>query len=312
MSNIHKSNIAKLDIGMISALEVLLRERSVGKAAMHAGLSQPAMSNALARMRAAFEDPLLVRGRKGMILTEHGVALLAQLTEILPRLDVLGRTARFDPTTSGLTFMLAATDHACMVVLPEILKRFSAEAPAATLKTTTVLSRHVDMTRLETTGFDLRIGWLENLPPDWHARTLFEEELVVIRRVDLSRRRQTPMDLRAFLSLKHVVLAPDQRSVRNLAEDALSSKGLKRTIGAFVSSFNAMPFIVAESDMIAVLPRRVAEKFKFLSTIQILPSPFRFQAFETSLAWHPRVHHDSASQWLRSLIVNASEHLSGI
>lgn len=306
MFNIEKLNIAKLDIRMLSALEVLLRERSVNVAAMHAGLSQPAMSNALARMRAAFEDPLLVRGHRGFILTERGQQVLEQLAELLPRLEALGRAASFQPECTRRTFQLAVTDHAAIVLLPLVLSAFRAKAPTAILKAATVQSRQVDIDRLEAAGFDVRIGWFETLPPNWHARTLFEEELVVIKRRCAGRARAEPLDLDTFLRLKHVVLAPDQRSVRNLAETALAAKGLKREIGAFVSSFSAMPFIVSGSDMIAVLPRGVATQFQYLPNIQTLQSPFPFQRFPISLAWHERVHHDRANAWLRSLVIDAA------
>jgi molybdenum-dependent DNA-binding transcriptional regulator ModE len=126
MSHIQKSNIAKLDIGMISALQVLLRERSVNSAAAFAGLSQPAMSSALARMRVIFGDPLIVRGRKGMVLTERGHTVLEEISDIVPRLDELGRQTTFEPA-------------------------------------------------LEMSGYDLRIGWLEMVPPHWHTRRLFDE-----------------------------------------------------------------------------------------------------------------------------------------
>ena len=91
MSNIHKLNISKLDVGMIAALEVLLSERSVSRAAQSVGLTQPAMSNALARMRRVFDDPLLVRGRTGMMLTARAEDILAQLSEVVPQLETLGR-----------------------------------------------------------------------------------------------------------------------------------------------------------------------------------------------------------------------------
>lgn len=306
MSNIEKLNFSKLDIRMLSALELLLRERSVNVAATYVGLSQPAMSNALSRMRATFEDSLLVRGSKGLILTKRGQQILQQLTEVLPRLEELGRTADFQPGSTRRTFQIAVTDHAAITLLPIILNTFRASAPMATLRAATVQSRHVDMDHLEEAGFDVRIGWFETLPLNWHVRTLFEEHLVLIRRIATRRDRTHSLDLDAFLRLKHVMLASDQPSVHNFAETELAAKGLKRKAGAFVSSYSAMPFIVARSDMIAVLPNGVAAQFAFFPGIQILPSPFPFRRFKMSLAWHARVHHDRANKWLRATVISAA------
>ncbi len=304
MSDIQKANIKKLDVGLLSALEVLLRERSVSRAASHAGLSQPAMSNALARIRIAFDDALLVRGRKGMMLTEGGQALLDQLTVLTPQLERLGRTPGFDPLTSEMTFFVAGTDHANFVLMPEIMRLFSAEAPLATLKLTTVLSREADLDRLEAGGYDVRVGWFAALPPHWRKRTLLREELVMMARADHPC-FAPDLGLDTFLDFKHLVLAPDKRSTRNLVDDVLASMGLKRRVGAFVSSFGAMALMVAACDLVAILPGRLARRFAFLP-VRIRPSPVAFKDFEMVLAWHPRVHSDAAYVWLRDLIVRAA------
>lgn len=291
---------------MLSALEVLLRERSVSRAADHVGLSQPAMSNALARMRTAFGDSLVIRGRKGLVLTERGQLLLRQLSDLLPHVEVLARPSTFSPADTDATFMLATTDHAGTVLLPEVLRLFSAEAPNAILKTTTVLSRHLDMDRLESSGYDLRVGWFDSFPPHWHARVLFTDDLVVVGRADDARIVE-PMPLDSFLAAKHVVLAPAQGSTRNLADDLLARSGLRRNVGAFASSFAAMPFIVGATDMIAAMPRRIAERYSHLPNIKTVESPFAFEKFAVSMAWHPRIHHDGAYEWLRGIIIAAAE-----
>lgn len=308
MSNIQTTNVGKLDLRMLLALAVLLRERSVTRGATHAGLSQPAMSNALGKMRIAFGDPLLVRGRKGMVLTERGQTLLDQLTDMTPLLEGLGRPVIFDTSTSDATFLLAVTDHAGLVLVPEIMRLVSQEAPRVVLKLTTVISREQDMERMESSGFDMCVGWFAHLPPHWRLRQLFREELVLVARKDHPE-LDRPLDQETFLRLRHLVLAPDRRLLRNLADDALAARGLKREVAGYVSNFASMPFIISRTDVVAIMPRRVAEQFAFIPNLTIVNQPFPFQSFEVSLAWHPRVHKDLGYIWLRDLIVRAANNV---
>ncbi len=302
-------NIAKLELRALLALEGLLRERSVSRAAQRVGLSQPAMSHMLARLRKTFGDQLLVRGRSGFVLTEYGERLLLHVSQLAPQLEALGKADRFDPATSKATFRIACTDHASAVLSPPLLQAFSVAAPGAILKLLSVPSRHLDLPQLEATRFDLVIGWFDALPADWHVKKLFDERLVVIASATNAAIGPT-LDLETFLSLKHVVLAPDERELQNMADMTLAARGLRRNVGAFVSNFSATPFIVAESPLIAMVPATLAERFAHLPGIRLHEPPTEFPSYSVSMAWHPRVHAESGHRWLRQLVIDAARKIS--
>jgi DNA-binding transcriptional LysR family regulator len=306
----HNSNIAKLELRAIFGLEALLRERGVSKAAQSVGMSQPAMSHMLARLRRVFEDELLVRGQSGLVLTEYGQQLLGQVTTLSAQIEALGTTNRFSPGASHATFRLACTDHAAVVLLPPLQHAFSVAAPNATLKTLSVHSRRLNMEQLEASRFDLLVGWFQTLPADWHVRRLFEEHLVVISAAG-NRAIGSQLDLDTFLSLKHVVLSPDERTLQNMADTTLAAHGLQRKIGAFVSNFSATPFVVLDSELIAMVPATLAARFALLPGLRIHEPPLEFPRFSVSMAWHPRAHEESGHRWLRDLVVDASASCGG-
>lgn len=309
MSTMQNLNIAKLELRALLALEGLLRERSVSKAAQRVGLSQPAMSHMLARLRKTFDDQLLVRGRNGFVLTEYGERLLHHVSELAPQIEALGKADRFDPAASHATFRLACTDHASVVLSSPLLQAFSAAAPAAIVKILSVPSRHLDLPQLEATRFDLVVGWFDALPADWHVKKLFDEQLVVIASASNSAIGAT-LDLGTFLSLKHVVLAPDERELQNMADMTLASRGLKRNVGAFVSNFSATPFVVADSQLIAMIPSTLATRFSHLAKIRLHRPPLEFPSYPVSMAWHPRVHAEPGHRWLRQLIIDAAHKVT--
>jgi len=302
-------NIAKLELRALLALEGLLRERSVSKAAQRVGLSQPAMSHMLARLRRTFGDQLLVRGRNGFVLTEYGERLLLHVTELAPQIVALGKADRFEPASSAAIFRVACTDHASVVLSPPLLDAFSAAAPSAILKILSVPSRHLDLPQLEATRFDLVVGWFDALPADWHVKKLFDERLVVIASAT-NALLGDKLDLAAFLTLKHVVLAPDERELQNMADMTLAARGLKRNVGAFVSNFSATPFVVAQSQLIAMIPSTLAVRFSSLPSIRLHEPPTEFPSYPVSMAWHPRVHAEPGHRWLRQSIIDAAHKVA--
>lgn len=305
MTHIHGSPISKLDLGMIVALEIMLRERSVSKAARSVGLSQPAMSNALARMRDVFGDALLVRSEGTMVLTERGERLLEQLAGMVAQIDTLTDPTSFDASLSTATFRLAATDHAGATIMPAVFQVTAREAPGVKIHALTMPSREIDLHDTDSGQVDVRIGWIRALPANWYSRTLFEEELVVIGARD-NAELDGPLDMDRYLALPHIALATDRPLFQNLTDQALAAAGYRRNVVGLVSHFAMAPFIVATGSQVAMFPKRLAEYYAPWAGIKIVESPFKFKDFSVSLAWHPRVHNDPGHKWLRSLIVRCA------
>jgi DNA-binding transcriptional LysR family regulator len=305
MTTIEKQNIKKLDVGMLTALEMVLSERSITKAARQVGLSQPAMSNALSRMRQAFGDPLLVRGRHGLILTPRAEQILEQLQTVNARLETLGAVDRFEPKTSSTLFRIAATDYASFVLLPTVLKALRQAAPQVRVLTATVQNRQVEIDELETQRFDLRLGWLRSLPAHWYTKKLLKEDFVVIAARG-NRRLKDGLTRKNFASFEHVALVTERPLYQSMLDRLLSERGMKRDVTAWVSNFSSIPFMVAHTDLIAVLPRRLALTFEKSAGCRIHSLPASVGDYDSSMAWHPRVHDDPAHRWLRKIIADSA------
>lgn len=304
MGHLHTDKIARLQLGELLALEALLREKSVSKAAAWVGMTQPTMSHLLARLRKTFGDALLVRGKAGLVLTEYAEMLLESLREIVPKLEDFGSSTEFSPESTRTLFRVGCTEHAAMVVLPQLVRLFDRLAPHGTLKALAVESRSLDFERLEHARFDLLLGVFSTLPSDWHRKTLYEDHLVVIGR--RLRGSNGELSMEDFLARKHVVLSSDERNMQHTADLTLAGMGLKRTIGAYIATFAAAPFIVAHSDMIAVIPSVMAAGFAGIRGLEVAPSPVSFPQFPISMAWHPRSHEAAENQWLRQLVQDAA------
>lgn len=310
MANIHETDISRFDIGTLMLIRTLLAERSVTTAARLHGLSQPAASNALARCRRAFCDPLLVRGPSGMTLTARGRILLDHLIDIAPRIEALTRPAEFVPERSNAMMALAASDHASLLLVPRITSRLSTIAPDIRLAISLVQSGSPDSTILERAGVDLRLGWLQSLPQSWYQRKLIDDEIGIICRADAEVTPET-IDQDYFLKARHVALATDRPYYQTLADQALARQGLERKVGVWTTNFTAIPLIVAQSDMIAFFPMTIARMYQKFADIKVLPNPVEVGKYNISMAWHPRIHEDPAYKWLRAQIITAANELTG-
>jgi DNA-binding transcriptional LysR family regulator len=310
MGHLHTDKIARLEVAELLALDALLRGKSVSKAAAWVGVTQPTMSHLLARLRKTFGDALLVRGRAGFVLTEYAEMLLESLRELVPKLEDFGKAREFAPQSTRSLFRVACTEHAAMVLLPHLVPLFERLAPHGSLKALSVDGHALNFERLENARFDLLLGVLSlqpadsPMPADWYRKTLYEDRVVVIGRRLAGANGE--LSLEDFLARKHVVVSIDERNMQHSTDLALARLGLKRTIGAFLSTFAAAPFIVAHSNMIALMPSVMAASFAGIDGLEVAPPPVPFPQFPISMAWHPRSHETAENQWLRQLVQDAA------
>lgn len=300
--------LSKLDIGMLSSLDALLTERSVSRAARKLSLSQPAMSNALARLRQAFSDPLLIRSGGEMVLTDRAEEMRERVEAIVHELFLLGQQRRFDPQASTASFQIGLTDHASLVLMPEIISHVRQEAPGVRLMTVPLDRNYAIEDGSPASSPHLRMHWVRSAPPDWHMRKLLDEDMVVIGRKghpDLIK----PLTLERFLELDQVTLSPNTPSFHTKIDIELAKKNLKRRVVMSLVHFTTLPFVIAQTDLIALFPRRLLKTFQPSANFEVVDSPFAFEKFSTSLAWHPRYQFDEAHRWLRDLIVRAAAGL---
>ncbi|MBN8831630.1 MAG: LysR family transcriptional regulator [Sphingomonadales bacterium] len=306
MSDILSANIRRLDVGALIALSKLLAQRNVSRVAREVGLSQPAMSHLLARLRTAFGDELLVRDGTGLVLTAAGAQLQARLEAALPHLLGVFAGETFDPASSFVHFKLGITDHAGQVLLPGLLAELHERAPRATVSVAVIPNRQTDLSALDEGRYDLRFGWLRSLPPQWHRRKLLDDRIVLIASADHPGLSE-PMTIEDFAALDHVALESERPIYPNLVDRYLASCGLQRRVVVRVSHFAIAPSIVAGTRMVAMFPERLARTVG--PGIRIIEPPLDFPDPNLSMAWHPRVHASVESVWLRQLVVDQCQRL---
>ncbi len=299
-------NNIRLDTRMLTGLELLLSERNISKAAKRVGLSQPAMSNTLARLRRYFSDPLLVYGPGGLILTPRAEKILEQVRRLNADLDALLVPDSFDPQLSREIFRVATSDYASFVLMPAIVKRVRESAPRVTIMTAVVPT---DLNELEAQRYDLRIGWLRSLPAHWYRRTLINEGFVVMGAASNARFR-AGLTAESFCELRHVVMNTVRPLTLSHLDSLLNAHGLTRDIALSVDHFSTIPAVVAETDLIAVIPTRLAKIFQRSVDVLVQPLPVTIGDYDTSMGWHPRSHEDPSQKWLREVIGDVASKLN--
>ena len=293
--------LKSIDLNLLVVLDHLLRERRVSRAAQALGLSQPAVSNALARLRRLLGDTLLVPTSRGMVPTPRAEALAQPIAEALALLDcALNDKPVFDPATSTRAFTLGMTDIGEIYFLPTLLKTLERRAPQVTVST--VRNAAVNLRDEMADGHvDLALGLLPTLKAGFLQRRLFRQRYVCLCRKGHALTRGKP-SLDDFEAMDHVVV--ESAGTGHGRIDRLLERGkVARRVRLRVPHFVAMGHILASSDLVATVPERFAQCVVEPFGLVALPHPVRLPDAAISQFWHARVHHDPANQWLRRLLV---------
>ncbi|MBO0847818.1 MAG: LysR family transcriptional regulator [Pseudonocardia sp.] len=282
-------------------LEALLAERSVTKAAAAVGLSQPAMSNALARLRRLLSDELLTRVGKEYELTDRARALVEPVAETLRviRTEVLTPPG-FDPTTSSRTFTIAATNATALALLPALIRDLSATAPGVRLRLLPLPPSADEL--LAHAAVDVVL--LPDVLPTTHPRErLFEDRWVCVVDVD-NERVGDELTLEVFAALPHVVY--ESEAGRTAADMTLESLGLHATVRIRAKDFLLIPLLLRGTRMVAVVQERLALSLAAAGSLRVLPPPTAVPKLGIDLVCNPRRNGDPALAWLRSRLLAAA------
>ena len=290
----------RLDLNLLPIAVALYEERGVSRTATRLGMSQPAVSAALARLRKAFDDPLFVRTAHGMEPTPRAQALIAPAREVLSRVerDVLPGLA-FDPATADVTFTFALSDVGEMVFLPRILERIQRLAPLASLRSVTPAPSNL-REDLETGEIDLAVGYF----PDLETNNFFQQRLFTHHFCCLSRAdhpiASKRLSLKQFLALKHVAVHASGRS-QELFERFLSRNKIHPKVVLVTPHFMSLPTIIGKSDLVATVPHAIGMFFSgsWANIKTVLPPFADAPRIVLKQHWHRKAHHDPRNQWLR-------------
>ena len=298
----HTTQLRQADLNLLIIFTVLAEERSVSRAAARLNLTQPAMSRAMQRTRDMFNDDLLVRANGVFEPTPLGQRLLAELEEILPRIDHLLSGSTFDPTREELTFHIAATDYGCSVMCEPLCKHYS---PAESRVTFEFLPRGEDaFEALERGQIDLvlRVDDGKALA-HLSSECLLEDDFVCVLAKDQPFSKQ--LSLKQYLGLRHIGISGAQ----SLPERSLALAGVTRRCAIRVPYFTAAISAVVETDYVATVPRRIAEYEAHRPNLKIVKAPKEFLPLRYMMFWHPRMKSDASHAWLRSTMREVGKRL---
>lgn len=299
-----KADLRTLDLNLLKTLDALLDERSVTRAASRLALTQPAVSGMLNRLRDYFNDPLFIRAPHGIVPTARAEELAAPVKRILADIDVLLQPVTFDPLTARLTFTLAATDYALRAVVVPFIAALKVQASGIRVRVVPVEPDRL-AARLEQGKIDLALLTPHTTPDELHSRALYDERYVCMMRADHPDAGK-PLSLDRFCALEHVLVSYEGESFRGVTDDALEKVARMRHVGLSVSNFLVLPDVLAISDMIAVVPSRIADN---QTGMFVCETPVPVPGFTKSMAWHGRSHRNPAQRWLRGLLLETSQRV---
>lgn len=302
-----KNDIRALDLNLLKALDALLDEGSVTRAAQRLSLTQPAVSGMLTRLRDYFGDPLFVRTSHGMVPTLRASELSMPVKQILTDIAILLKPMQFDPMTAELTYTLVATDYALKAVVVPLIAALKQHAPRIRIAVRSVDSERMYQ-QLSRGEVDLALVTPQTTPDDLHGRALYQEEYVCVARSHHPLAAASEMTLEQFCEQEHILVSTEGRFM-GVTDEALAELSLTRRVGVSVNSFLVIPDILRSTDMIAVVPGRMVPVD---SDLAIIPLPLNVPGFTKSMAWHERTHQDPAHQWIRALCVEISQHSASV
>lgn len=299
-------NLSRVDLNLLVALDALLTERSVTRAAVRIGLRQSAMSHNLARLRALFGDELLTRGPNGMRPTPRALALIDPVRITLAQITTLvSRDSIFDARTAERLFRIGLPDGAEVMLGPALLASICEAAPGVRLR---LQSESADQLfdELDADRLDLGIGF-GPLPEGriHHKRRVLATDTYLCMfnadRLGVS----SPISLDDYVRVPHV-LTSLRMGEHGVVDEALAKLGLKRKVALTTTRFVAVPFLVAGAPVITTMPARLARLFAAELGLSLSPVPVQLPEAFASLVWHASYDHDPAHAWLRGTVARVA------
>jgi len=289
-----------LDLNLWRVFQQLMLHRHVSRAAEALGVTQPAVSNALARLRQHLGDELFSRGPRGMVPTPLALQLAEPVAQALGLLgDAVQQRGHFDPAASKRRFCIGMTDIGELYFLPRLVESIGREAPGVTLST--VRNTSVNLQDEMAAGHvDLAIGLLPQLPAGTYQQQLFTQRYVCLFR------RGHPLDgkrltLKGYRAARHVVIVA-QGTGHGIVDDLLARQGIERHVALTVPHFVGVGHLLQGTDLVATVPERFAERMVEPFGLRMATPPAELPTIAIRMHWHGRVHRDPANKWLRQTI----------
>jgi LysR family nod box-dependent transcriptional activator len=298
----------RLDLNLLVALDALLEESSVSRAAERVFITQSAMSNALSRLRKHFGDDLITQVGRRMVLTERGQQLRPEIRAILLKIQQVARPADvFDPLTARQEFRIGASDYFGMVALPQLIEYLSQHAPHITVEVLPLTARLFE--DVERGDVDLLVIPSRYTVKNLSVEVLFEDEWCCVTWSGLKLAREG-LTLNKFLALEHVAKRDNSPNFPSVIELDLARKRLQRRVAVRVPHYGLVPLMVMGTERVATVQARIAEMYvRWNLPLAQHACPFPSSAIDESMQWHPMREQDTSHQWLRKTVAQVCSGL---
>ncbi|WP_428700031.1 LysR family transcriptional regulator [Stappia sp.] len=294
----------------LRALEALLRERHVSQAAARLGMSQPAMSMTLKRLREVFDDPLLIRQGNKHVLTDVARGLHERVQILIREMEgLVDDSGGFDPRHSRRTFTLILTDYIDAILIPSLQQRFRELAPHVKLRV--VGPDPFRLARVFGEGsVDLTVSYFPDAPGDLISRRVFSDRMVCLARSG-NPAIAGPLTLAGFCDLDHVAIEPAEATMyRAVLDEALAKMNLIRRVAISKPDFVGVPFLLERSDLVATMPERLAKLFTARFDLITFSPPIDLPPLDIQMMWHKSTHLSPAHVWLREQVIEVCRRQS--
>ncbi len=292
-------NLQDFDLNLLLTFDAIYRHNSLSAAANELSLTQPAVSAALKRMRDLFGNPLFVRTSRGMRPTPYADDMAPKIARALAIIREVDQPSVFDPATSEVHFRIYINDIGAIVVMPKVIEYMQREAPKTKL---TILDLRPDevVNALDRGEIDLAIGYFLGMPNWVHQQNLRNTKYICAVRKNHPTIKDS-LSLDQFIKAKHAKY-DTTGSLHSAVEQALAQLNLTREVSLVAPRFSALPFLIADSDLIVTMPEDLLVSFSEFINIKIFDPPLPLADFQIKQYWHERLHADAAYKWLRNAV----------
>ena len=312
-------NIKRIDLNLLVYLNALLKEQSVSRAAQKLDITQPAMSNALRRLRDLLGDPILVRTSNGMEPTERARELEPLVIDALAQAELaLAPADSFEPSDSQRTFRIMASDYIETTLIAPLISRLDESAPGVSLDIMT--PSDVSFEHLERGDIDMAINRFDHLPDSFHQKSVWRDNFACLLNKQLAGSGR--LTLERYLKARHIWvsktgigvgtgMSPKHSQKLGWVDEALAELGHKRDIAVFTRNYQVASYLTRDTRLIATLPSRAAKLWAQNPQLKLAKPPFPIVPIEIKMAWSPVLHNNSAHIWLRNEIKAIAETVKG-
>lgn len=301
ISNMDTLALHHIDLNLLMSLHILFEYKNVTHAAQSIGISQPALSAQLAKLRVIFKDPLLIPAHegKGMVLTEKAEALRQPLKNLISCLHIIYDTEPlFNPRKDPRIFKIAVSDSASVSIVAPLIQ-FLSDLPNQQLQIEFVPYHLSQITyQLERDQVDLVIDLENNLPEDFPSLLLMDEDLVLCFRQGHALQQKQSITIEEYCALEHIVVRTNDMNLAGYTDVVLQSLGYKRFVRHSISHFLLAVECMQHTDYVCTLPRNLAERANF--NLDYMELPFQSIRYKLRMIWHPKKQNNPAIQWLRT------------